>query len=116
VLKHFLFILLFFSGSAFANQYMYGSPALVSVSTINANIPYPVSTSVSVLGQNTNRAYLLVQNSGTNAAFFSLGAPKAASASFVLAAGGNYEPIYPPGNQIFMIVPTGAYVTIMEGN
>lgn len=113
-MKVFLFLALF-SNFVFANSYMYSSPSLVSVTTLNATLPYPVSTSQLVMAQNNLRSYLLIQNSGTNAAYFSFGAPKAPSSTFILAAGGNYEPIYPPSNSIYMTVPTGAYVTILQG-
>ena len=104
----------------FGDQIFFGSPSYITVNTNLAACPaspYTSACSQSALAQNIKRGYLLLQNTGTANAYFSFGGPQSASDSFILVSGeGAYEPVVPPSSQLFLIVPTGAGIVVMEGN
>lgn len=100
-------ILVFLSLSIFAENFiMFGPPLAVTVT----------NTSTQILPQNSLRTYLILVNTGTNTAYVKMGSVQSTSTEGVpIPAGGNYEPFQAPANSVFVVSPSGSFLTVIQG-
>ncbi len=109
-MKHFFISLfIFFSGClAVAGGFAVNLSSMVS-SSITA-------TSTKVLDANPKRNYLLIQNRGTDGIYVKFGSAHSGTEGVVIPAGGNYEPIKPMRDSVYIKASTGTQsVTTLEG-
>lgn len=110
-MKHFFISLfIFFSGCfAVAGGFAVNLSSMVSQ---DATV-----TSAKYLDSNPKRNYLLIQNNGSASVIIKFGSAHSGSEGIVIAAGGNYEPIKPMRESLYIKSSTGTQaVVVLEGN
>lgn len=88
-----LILVLLIPVGVYANQFLFGTPVAVSVTT----------TPAVALAANSLRAYLLIVNTGATPVIVKFGsAPASGTDGVPIPAGGNYEPFRPPANSVYV--------------
>lgn len=85
-------------------------------SVSNQAVVSVTGTSTQFLPFNARRAYLLIQNNGSDYVILKIATVQSGTEGIIIAAGGNYEPIKAPQEAIFMMSNSGTQsVLVVEG-
>ncbi len=104
----FLILMSLFVTSASANQYMYGPPTPYTALATNG---------AAAMAANSLRAYLLIQNLGPGIAYVKFGSAQTGGTDGIaIPSGGNYEPLAPSAQAIYLRTATGTTgLVLMQG-
>ena len=92
----------------------YAAGNLFTVS--NQQVASVTVTSTKFLNANSKRAYLLIQNNGTQNVIVKFGSAQSATEGVIIPAMGNYEPYKVPTDSVYLLSASGTQsVQIVEG-